>query len=198
MGGQCENDWPRGWNWWLLIHFCTLYCCEQKMCNPFHRGKYQLWATEDLFDACRVPNVLLDHSGLDLAASEGIWSNMDLNKTVVYILSHKRSCSGLGRTEWSLYSAHRVPGYFCLPGLFSFAWGSCPQDCFTVVTIAPAITSVFWRSKKKKRERQEKHTSLSLPLPQHANHVNQTPNIVLLSCPISLSPCSASCLTRRA
>lgn len=113
---------------------------------------------------CRVPNILLDHSGLDLVASEGIWSNMDLNMTVLYVLSHKRSCSGLGRTVWSLYSAHSISGCFCLPGLLSFAWDFCPQDCFIVATIAPAIASVFWRIKKK-RERQEKHTSLSLPPP---------------------------------
>lgn len=75
---------------------------------------------------------------------------------------HRRLC----RTVWSLYSAHRISGYFCLSGLLSSACGFSPRGCSIVATVAPTITSVFWTRKKKKRERQKDHASLSLPLPK--------------------------------
>lgn len=90
---------------------------------------------------CSVPNVLLDQSGLYLVASKETRNNMDLNKTVIYILSQEEVYSRLCGTLQSLYSAHNVPGYFCLSGLLSLAYGFCPQGCLIVATVAPAITS---------------------------------------------------------
>lgn len=118
-----------------------------------------------------VLNVLSDQSGLYLVASEETRNNKDLNKIVIYILSQKEVCSRLCGTVWSLYSAHNVPGYFCLSGLLSLAFSFCLQGCLIVATIAPAITSVFWTTKKKTRERQKDHVSPSFPLP---------PNMLLL------------------